>query len=76
VKGLRLGINGYALRQLTDDKINGNSLADSKERAFGIGPGLVYGGDKWWIYLNSYFETGAENRPEGIKVVLRYSRAF
>jgi len=76
LKGLRLGINGYVLQQLSDDKMNGNSLPDSKERVFGIGPGLVYSGDKWWIYLNNYFETGAENRPEGIKVVLRYSRAF
>jgi hypothetical protein len=76
LKGLRFGINGYALQQLTDDKIDGNSLADSKERVFGIGPGLVCSGDKWWIYLNSYFEAGAENRPEGMKVVLRYSRAF
>jgi hypothetical protein len=76
MKGLRLGINGYALQQLTDDKMNGNSLPDSKERVFGIGPGLVYSKDKWWIYLNSYFEIGAENRPEGMKVVLRYSRAF
>jgi len=75
-KGLRLGINGYALQQLTDDKMNGSSLADSKERVFGIGPGLVYSRDKWWIYLNSYFETGVENRPDGIKIVLRYSRAF
>jgi hypothetical protein len=75
-KGLRLGINGYALQQVTDDKINGSSLPDSKERVFGIGPGLVIGGDKWWVYLNSYVETGAENRPEGAQVVLRYSRAF
>jgi len=76
LNGLRLGINGYALQQLTDDKLNENSLPDSKERIFGIGPGLVYNGDKWWIYLNGYFETGAENRPQGMKVVLRYSRAF
>ena len=76
LKGLRLGVNGYALQQLTDDKMNGKSLPDSRERVFGIGPGLVVSGDKWWIYLNSYFEAGAENRPQGMKVVLRYSRVF
>ena len=43
---------------------------------FGIGPGLVFTTDKLWLYLNSYFETGAENRPEGIKITLRISKAF
>jgi hypothetical protein len=80
LKRLRLGVSGYALQQLTDDKINGNNIADSEERIFGIGPGLSYNQDnsqdKLWITLNSYFETGAENRPEGIGVVLRISLAF
>jgi len=26
--------------------------------------------------LNSYYETGAENRPEGVKFVFRISKAF
>jgi hypothetical protein len=77
---LRLGISGYALQQFTDDKINGNSIANSEERVFGIGPGLAYNQDnnqdKLWITLNSYIETGAENRPEGMEVVLRISKAF
>ena len=80
LKRLRLGISGYVLQQLTDDKINGNRIANSEERVFGIGPGLSYNQDnslaKVWITLNSYFETGAENRPEGIGVVLRISLAF
>jgi hypothetical protein len=80
LKRLRLGISGYALQQLTDDKIDGNSMANSEERVFGIGPGLAYNQDnsqdKLWITLNSYFETGAENRPQGIEVVLRISLAF
>jgi hypothetical protein len=76
IRNLRIGINGYALQQFTDDKVNGHSLADSEERVFGVGPGLVFNTDKLWIYLNSYFETGAENRPEGIKITLRISRAF
>ena len=76
LKGLRMGINGYALQQLTDDKINGGNLANSKERVFGIGPGLVYQQGTFWIYLNSYFETGAENRPEGAKIIFRISKVF
>jgi hypothetical protein len=80
LKRLRFGISGYALQQFTDDKINGNNIANSEERVFGFGPGLSYNQDnsrdKLWITLNSYFETGAENRPQGIEVVLRISLAF
>jgi hypothetical protein len=75
-KGLRLGINGYALQQLTPDKINGQSQANSKERVFGIGPGIQLSDNKMSLYINSYLETGARNRPEGTKVVIRFSKAF
>ncbi len=80
LKSLRLGINGYALQQFTDDKLNGNALAGSEERTFGIGPGLAFNQDdpqdKWWVTLNGYFETGAENRPQGIEMILRISVVF
>jgi hypothetical protein len=76
MRSLKIGVNGYALQQFTDDKVNGQTLANSKERIFGVGPGLVLNTDKFWIYLNSYFEIGAENQPEGIKITLRISKVF
>jgi hypothetical protein len=76
VKGVRLGINGYALQQLTEDKVDGHSQANSEERVFGIGPGIKWSGHGLLLYLSSYFETGAENRPEGTKVVFRLSKVF
>lgn len=76
VKGARLGINGYALQQLTEDKIDGRRQANSEERVFGIGPGIKWSANGLSLYLNSYFETGAENRPEGTKVVFRLSKVF
>jgi hypothetical protein len=76
VKGLRLGINGYALQQLTEDKVDGRSQANFEERVFGIGPGIKWSGNGLSLYLNSYFETGAEDRPEGTKVVFRLSKVF
>jgi hypothetical protein len=76
VKGVRLGINGYALKQLTEDKVDDRSQANSEERVFGIGPGIKWSGNGLSLYLNSYFETGAENRPEGTKVVFRLSKVF
>lgn len=76
VKGLRLGIDGYALQQITEDKVDGSSLTKSEERVFGIGPGIKWSGKGVSLYLNSYFETGAENRSEGSKVVFRLAKAF
>jgi hypothetical protein len=76
VKGVRLGINGYALQQLTEDKVDGRNQANSEERVFGIGPGIKWSGNGLSLYLNSYFETGAKNRPEGTKVVFRLSKVF
>src|SRR6266567_1824615 len=50
MRNLRIGVNGYALQQFTDDKVNGHTLANSEERIFGVGPGLVFNTDKLWIY--------------------------
>lgn len=76
IKGVRIGVNGYVLQQLTEDRVDGQSQANSKERVFGIGPGMKLSGKVVSLYLNSYFETGAENRPEGTKVVFRLSKVF
>jgi len=78
VKGVRFGVNGYVLQQLTEDKVDGHSQANSEERVFGIGPGIKLDSRSSGVslYVNSYFETGAENRPEGTKVVFRLSKTF
>lgn len=75
-KGLRLGVNGYCLQQLTDDRIDGEEQARSKERVLGVGPGLKYTYERMSIYLNTYYETAAENRPEGFRGIFRLSMAF
>lgn len=75
-KGVRIGLNGYVLQQLTEDKIDGHSQADSKESVLAIGPGVKMSSNGVSLYLNSYFETGAENRSEGTKVVFRVSKVF
>jgi hypothetical protein len=76
LKGLRLGLNGYYLQQLTDDQIDGDDQAASKERVLGIGPGLKYTYERLSLYLNTYYETAAENRPEGLRGILRLSMVF
>jgi len=73
-KNVRIGFNGYWLQQLTDHAINGNSIADSKESALGLGPGAQVGGKGLWLRVNSYMETDVRNRPSGIKVTFRISK--
>lgn len=75
---LRMGINGYYLRQITDNRVNGSAIAGSREQVLGIGPGVYYDlskGDKFW--LNTYTETLVRNRFRNSAVVnLRWIHIF
>ena len=71
-KRLRLGVNGYYLKQVNDTQKNGIDIPDSKEQVFGIGPGAVYHFSKdVHLFINAYFESMAENRPEGERINVR-----
>jgi len=75
-KNVRLGFNGYWLQQLTDHRINNIDVPDSRERTVGLGPGLQLGGQGIWFRLNGYMETDVRNRPSGVKVTFRISKAL
>jgi hypothetical protein len=75
-KGIRIGFNGYAIQQITDHKINGQNVSDSRERLFGSGPGVQFGSRGLWFYANAYFESGAENRAQGIHFNFRVLKTF
>ena len=76
-KRLRLGVNGYYLKQITDTEVDGEDMPDSKEQVFAIGPGAVYHfSQDNHLFFNVYFETGAENRPEGSRFNLRWVHHF
>jgi hypothetical protein len=76
-KAVRLGMNGYALEQITDNKINGALQPGSLERVIGLGPGMeLHPTRSFWIYFDTYFEAAVRNRPQGILYVLRLSKTF
>jgi hypothetical protein len=75
-KDVRLGFNGYWLQQLTDHQINGSDVRNSRERTVALGPGIQLGGGTVWFRLNGYIETDVHNRPSGIMVTFRISKAI
>ena len=68
---LRIGINGYYLKQTTDFQVDGTDQG-GREEVLGIGPGLLWHINKdAHLFFNTYFESMAENRPEGTRLNLR-----
>jgi hypothetical protein len=70
---LRVGVAGYLLEQVTDHRINDTPIPDSRERTYAIGPGIEIHKQRLFVYLNTYFEMGARNRPQGFMWELRVS---
>jgi hypothetical protein len=74
---LHAGLNGYYLKQITDAEVDGHDVKNSREQVLGIGPGAVWHfSPDDHLFLNVYFETEAENRPEGIRANLRWTHHF
>lgn len=74
---LRLGLNGYWLKQITDTEADGEKLKDRREQVWAIGPGAMYSFSKHnHVVANAYFEQDVENRPEGTRLQVRYIHHF
>jgi len=75
-KQLRVGVNGYFLEQLTDTELDDVDINDD-ESVFAIGPGALYSfSQDTHLFFNVYFETNADDRPEGEKFILRFVHHF
>ena len=74
---LHMGVNGYYLQQITDSRLNGSPIPDSKESVVGIGPGALYiFSNKDLLFFNTYFEVEARNRTEGVRLNFRWIHKF
>ena len=74
---LRLGINGYYLRQIKETEYDGVDQPGSKEKIMAIGPGMLYSFNKnAHLFLNTYIEREAKSRPEGERATLRFVYHF
>ena len=73
---LRIGLNGYFLKQITASKVDGSKVP-GRERVLGIGPGAIYHiSQEDHFFLNMYYETAVENRPQGCRINLRWVHHF
>lgn len=73
----RAGVNGYYLKQFTNSEVDGKGIPNSREQVLGIGPGVLYSfSQNDHLFFNAYFETQAENRPEGSRFNLRWTHHF
>jgi hypothetical protein len=74
--GFRVGLNGYALQQLTDDEFQGRTIENSKERVIGLGPGIVYNKGPATFMVNYFTEFAVENRSDGFRLSTRLIYRF
>jgi len=76
-KMLRLGVNGYYLQQLGDTEVDGVEEQNTEEMALAVGPGaLLSFSEHTHLFLNAYFETDVENRPESDRYNVRLVHHF
>lgn len=72
-----IALNGYFLKQLTDDKKCGHKVPNSKEQVHGIGPGLAYFATKDFVaFAHFYGETSVRNRAQGIRFACNFVKHF
>jgi hypothetical protein len=74
---LRLGFNGYYLKQTTDSEADGKDVKGRREQVLGLGAGGMYSFSKDnHLIFNYYRETAVENRTEGDRFNFRWVHHF
>ena len=74
---VRVGVNGYYFKQISDDKENGHHVSDSRTTSFAIGPGATWQVDsKNILFVNAYNPVTAKNTISGFSLGLRWIHVF
>lgn len=74
---LRVGVNGYYLKQLTNAEIDGIDIPGSREQVLAVGPGLFYGfTPDTALLFGAFFETQVRNRSKGNRFIFRILHHF
>ncbi len=76
---LFVGINGYFLKQIHNDTLNGVTVPSSRERVFATGVGGLYTFNPHFtevILCNFFWEFAVRNRPQGFQFLFRYLKHF
>ena len=74
---LFFGAVGYGLGQLHNDRANGKTIPNSKERVVGLGPGIAYFHTKDIVFFSYiYQEFAARNRTQGTSFIARIVMHF
>jgi hypothetical protein len=72
-RGIALGLNGFVVEQLNNDKINGISLPDTRRRALYAGPGLhVDRLPGWGVNVNLYLPVSTRNYATGTQLNVQF----
>lgn len=72
-KNLDLGVDGYALQQLTRDRTNGVAVPHSLEEEVYVGPGLhVRFDDANSVNLNSYLKVVSKGAVSGLQLNMQF----
>jgi hypothetical protein len=75
--GFTLGAGGYLRTQLNDDKLNGATVANSRARAFAIGPSVKFDNGKGWFITAKYqVENSVKNTVQGKAFWIKSSVPF
>ena len=74
---LHFGLNGYAFKQFTDDKVDGVVQKGTETENIAIGPGGVYAfNHSNLFFLNLYLPVVKKNTTNGVNGVIRWVHAF
>ena len=74
--GFRVGVAGYYYAQVTDDEFDGVEMEDARGKVLAIGPAVKYDYNNMIFEGRYFWETEAENRPEGEGFWLKFIYAF